>query len=68
MLHDIITGIVYVRYDEVKGTTPLAWFPENITERKRMLLGIKSISLLTGEGGFIPEDLVYIPVPSIALA
>ncbi|MGV9173941.1 MAG: Rab family GTPase [Promethearchaeia archaeon] len=66
MLHDIITGIVYVRYDEVKGTTPLAWFPENITERKRMLLGIKSISLLTGEGGFIPEDLVYIPVPSIS--
>jgi small GTP-binding protein len=65
MLQETITGVLYVRFDDVTGTTPLTWYPDTISERKRMLLGIKSISLLTGEEGFIPDEVVYIPLPSL---
>lgn len=65
MTYEIITGLLYIRFDDISGTTPLAWYPNKLGERKRMLLGIKSISLLTGEEGLIPDDLVYIPLPSI---
>ena len=67
MVQDLITGIVYTQFDDVKGTSPIAWIPSDLPERLRMLAGIKSISLLTGEGNFIPKSLVIVPFPSFQL-
>ena len=67
MVQDLITGIVYTQFDDVKGTNPIAWIPSDLPERLRMLAGIKSISLLTGEGNFIPKSLVIVPFPSFQL-
>jgi len=67
MVQDLITGIVYTQFDDEKGTNPIAWVPSDLSEKVRMLAGIKSISLLTGEGDFIPKSLVILPFPSLQL-
>ena len=67
MNRDLITGIVYTQFDDVKGTTPDNWVPSDLPERLRMLAGIKSVSLLTGEGDYIPKSLVIVPFPSFSL-
>ena len=40
MNRDLITGIVYTQFDDVKGTTPDNWVPSDLPERLRMLAGI----------------------------
>jgi len=67
MIHDLITGIVYTQFDDEKGTNPSNWVPSHMPEKLRLLAGIKSISLLTGEGHHIPKSLVIIPFPSLSL-
>ncbi|GAG97375.1 unnamed protein product, partial [marine sediment metagenome] len=67
MNRDLITGIVYTQFDDVEGTNPDNWVPSHMPEKLRMLAGIKSISLLTGEGSFIPKSLVIVPFPSFSL-
>ena len=67
MVQDLITGIVYTQFDDEKGTNPIIWIPSDLPEKARMLAGIKSISLLTGEGDFIPKSLVIVPFPSLQL-
>ena len=67
MNRDLITGIVYTQFDDVEGTNPDNWVPSHMPEKLRMLAGIKSISLLTGEGSHIPKSLVIVPFPSFSL-
>lgn len=61
---DIITGIIYIQYDDVHGTSPLVWNPSDLDEKLKILAGIKSISLLTAEEGYIPSSFVIVPFPS----
>ncbi|MFX1273400.1 MAG: Rab family GTPase [Promethearchaeota archaeon] len=61
---DIITGIVYIQYDDIHGTTPLVWSPNDLDEKLKILAGIKSISLLTAEQGYTPKSVVIVPFPS----
>ena len=61
---NIVTGIVYIQFDDVHGTTPLVWNPINLDEKLKILAGIKAISLLTAEEDFIPSSFVVIPFPS----
>ncbi|MBD3194676.1 MAG: GTP-binding protein [Candidatus Lokiarchaeota archaeon] len=64
MIENLIKGIVYIQFDDVKGTVPSIWFPQDLDEQLRMLSGIKAVSLLTGEQSFIPKTIVSIPFPS----
>ena len=57
----IITGIIYTQFDDVHGTIPYAWIPENIDEKLKILAGVKSISLLTAEDGHSPKSLIILP-------
>lgn len=67
MIEHLIEGIVYIQFDDVRGTSPIIWTPENLPEQLRMLSGIKAISLLTGEENVIPKSPVIIPYPSRGL-
>ncbi|TFF98989.1 MAG: GTP-binding protein [Promethearchaeota archaeon] len=64
---NLVKGIVYIEFDDIKGTTPLIWFPNDLEEQLRILSGIKAISLLTGEENYIPQYLTTIPFPSRSL-
>jgi len=64
MIEGLIKGIVYIQFQDVLGTTPLYWFPDELNEQLRMLCGIKAVTLLTGEESHIPKSLTTIPIPS----
>lgn len=64
MIEGLIKGLVYISFDDVKGTNPKIWIPDELDEQLRMLCGIKAVSLLTGEENFIPKSLTTIPIPS----
>ncbi|TFF91874.1 MAG: GTP-binding protein [Promethearchaeota archaeon] len=64
MIEGLIKGMVYIQFQDIMGTTPLSWFPDELDEQLRMLCGIKAVSLLTGEESHIPKSLTTIPIPS----
>ena len=67
MSGDIIHSIVYTVFDDAIGPDPLYYLPLDLPEHVRMLVGIKTITILSGDQGFIPESLIIIPFPSIKL-
>jgi small GTP-binding protein len=64
MSKGLIKGIVYIQFDDLKGTNPVIWIPNYLDEQLINLAGIKAISLLTGERDHIPEEAIIIPFPS----
>ena len=67
MISDILKGIVYTEFDDVLGPDPKIWFPTDMGLERRMLISIKTITLLTGEEDIIPKNLIIIPFPSLNL-
>jgi small GTP-binding protein len=67
MSSDIIHSIVYTIFDDAIGPSPLYYLPIDLPENVRMLVSIKTITILSGDQGFIPESLIIIPFPSIKL-
>ncbi len=67
MSSDLIHSIVYTDFDDVIGPNPLYYLPTELPENIRMLVGIKTITILSGDHGFIPDSLIIIPFPSIRL-
>ncbi|TFG06616.1 MAG: GTP-binding protein [Promethearchaeota archaeon] len=63
----LIYAIVYTEIDDEIGPTPIIWEPSDLSEDILIHIGIKSITLLTAEQGYIPESIVVIPFPSIGL-
>ena len=63
----MIAGMVYARFDEKSGPIPVLWSPEDLPEKVRDLISLKTINILAGEAGNIPESLAVIPFPSINL-
>ena len=53
--------------DEKLGPNPLLWFPLDLSEKLRMGVSIKSITMLTTDQGKIPNSLVIMPFPSFNL-
>jgi small GTP-binding protein len=64
---DIIHSIVYTVFDDAIGPNPLYYLPLDLPDHVRMLVGIKTITILSGDQGFIPDSLLIIPFPSIKL-
>ncbi|MHA2006820.1 MAG: Rab family GTPase [Promethearchaeota archaeon] len=67
MTEKIIKAIVYTSLDEKIGPAPLLWYPLDLTEKIRMGVSIKSITMLTTDQGHVPDKLVIMPFPSFNL-
>ena len=62
-----IHAIVYTDFHDQIGPNPIYWSPSELSENVRMLVGIKTVTLLSASHGFVPESLIIIPFPSIRL-
>ena len=67
MSGELVHAIIYTEFDDTIGPNPLLYLPEELPENIRMLVGIKTITILSGDQGFIPDSLIIIPFPSIRL-
>lgn len=62
----LISGILYTEMDEEVGPNPVVLLGD-IPTSNRHYIAIKTITVLSGEGGLIPETLVILPFPSMNL-
>ena len=65
MKKQLINGILYSKYDAEMGPVPEAWTPDNLSLNIRNLVSQKSVKLLVGQHGTVPEDLAFFPFPSL---
>ena len=63
---EIIKGVLYTELDEEIGPNPFVWLGE-IPQSSRLHISVKTITVLSGESGLIPESLVILPFPSLNL-
>ncbi len=62
---ELIQGIIYSQFDQKAGPKAVAWEPVGLPISSRNLVSMKTIQILAGEGGLVPESLAVIPFPSI---
>jgi len=67
MNKEFIQGIIYSQFDQKIGPTAIAWVPAKLSTNIKNLISLKTIQILAGEGGKVPESLAVIPFPSISL-
>jgi len=67
MSGELIHAIIYTEFDDAIGPNPSFYLPPELPENIRMLVGIKTVTILSGDQGFIPDSLIIIPFPSIRL-
>ncbi len=65
MEKELVSGILYTKFDDILGPMPVTWIPTDVSEDTRMKVCIKTLTMLAGEDSVIPESLVIIPFPSI---
>jgi small GTP-binding protein len=63
----LINTIVYTDFHDEIGPNPVYWYPSDLSENVRMLVSIKTVTLLSGSYGYTPDSLIIIPFPSIKL-
>ncbi len=63
----LIDAVIYTDVHDELGPNPILWLPPNLPESVRMLVGIKTVTLLTGDQGSVPDSLLIIPFPSLKL-
>lgn len=63
----LIDAVIYTDIDDELGPDPIHWAPPDLPEAIRMLVGIKTMTLLTGDQGSVPDSLLIIPFPSLKL-
>jgi len=62
----LIKGILYTELDEGVGPNPFVWLGD-VPQSSRIHISVKTITVLSGEKGLIPESLVILPFPSLNL-
>ena len=67
MVENIIKGIIYSRFDDRIGPIPVVSKPEDLENKVKKIISLKSINLLIGENDYIPESLAILPFPSTNL-
>ncbi|MFX0099776.1 MAG: Rab family GTPase [Candidatus Hodarchaeota archaeon] len=67
MIDNIITGIVYSKFDRKLGPDSIAWEPEDLDNDARMVASVKSLNLLAGDQADVPKNLEIISFPSLNL-
>lgn len=67
MEEEIIEGIVFTELDEEIGPNPIVWYPSDLSESLLLHISVKTLTLLSGERGIIPESLIIMPFQSVNL-
>ncbi|MHA1509396.1 MAG: hypothetical protein ACTSO6_11910, partial [Promethearchaeota archaeon] len=62
----LIKGILYTELDDELGPNPFVWLGD-VPQSSRIHISVKTITVLSGEQGLIPESLVILPFPSLKL-
>ncbi len=63
----LIDAVIYTDIHDELGPDPIHWAPSDLPESIRMLVGIKTVTILTGDQGSVPDSLLIIPFPSLKL-
>jgi len=63
----LIDAVIYTDIHDELGPDPIHWAPPDLPEAIIMLVGIKTMTLLTGDQGSVPDSLLIIPFPSLKL-
>ncbi len=64
MEKSLIAGIIYSRFDEKIGPEAFSWLPSDLDIEVRNIVSLKSINILSGEKGILPQTLAFIPFSS----
>jgi len=65
MAKELIKAIIFTEFDEELGPNPILWYPSDIPESFRMVVSIKSITILSADQGLMPKSLIIMPFPSL---
>jgi len=65
MSQQIITGIIYFEMNDELGPNPKAWLPTKFSQMDMVNISIKTLTVLSGEHGLVPESLVILPFTSL---
>ncbi|MHA1299998.1 MAG: Rab family GTPase [Candidatus Helarchaeota archaeon] len=60
---EILKGVIYSKFENI-GPSAIAWYPDMESEILR-LIALKSITLLTGEEGEVPDTTAVVPFPNL---
>jgi len=63
----LIDAVIYTDIHDELGPDPIHWLPADLPESVRMLVGIKTVTILSGDQGSVPESILIIPFPSLKL-
>ncbi|MBY9010366.1 MAG: GTP-binding protein [Candidatus Lokiarchaeota archaeon] len=63
----LIDAVIYTDIHDELGPNPIHWLPSNLPEAIKMLVGIKTVTILSGDQGSVPDSLLIIPFPSLKL-
>lgn len=66
-MRKLIDAVIYTDIHDELGPDPIHWFPSDLPESVRMHVGIKTVTILTGDQGSVPNSLLIIPFPSLKL-
>jgi small GTP-binding protein len=66
-MRKLIDAVIYTDIHDELGPDPIHWTPPDLPESIRMLVAIKSVTILTGDQGSVPDSLLIIPFPSLKL-
>ncbi len=66
MKRQIITEILYLEMNDEIGPNPKAFLPTKLSQIDLINISIKTLSVLSGEKGLVPESLVILPFPSLS--
>ena len=67
MENQLFRAIIYTELSDTIGPNPVVYRPVSFEEYDRMHVSIKTITVLSGERGMVPEKLVILPFPSLEL-
>ena len=67
MEQKIISSLLYIQIDDMIGPNPIVCIPSDFATVNKMHVSIKVVTVLSGERGKVPEDLVILPFPSLKL-
>ena len=67
MEQNFISSVIYIQLDDEIGPNPIVVVPSEFSTINKMHISIKVVTVLSGEHGKVPEDLVILPFPSLKL-
>lgn len=64
MQKQIIEGIIFSLFHERTGPMAVVWLPSDLSIQIRDIVSLKTINMLVGERGKVPESLAIVPFPT----